>query len=224
MDLELNGRLEKVRAENLKYKNQCNSRRHGSGESASFPAGDGNWTYGSTADDADLHVEAATPLDSIVMGINPGDGNGTKVPRITPSEKAWRTRCANLTNSNAHQIVFAELIYDSTHDLNALKAHPAGIRALMLESRDLNLAIIDFHRPKVVFQPGITPLFLDLAVELYGLTAIQTVNRTGESGILLKSYRMADGTPWIAFRHFAGFGFRDKDREDIQEYYLQMIA
>ncbi len=82
----------------------------------------------------------------------------------------------------------------------------------------LNSAIISFHKPKVIFQTGLDAATVAMVERLYGLRHEKSIARqTQTSQALGHVYRMANGTPWIIFRHFASYGFSSLDRETIQQ-------
>ena len=175
-----------------------------------------NWTYG-VGTEKDDHLEAPKGRPVVFMGFNPGGGNGAKITQVSPSERTWRTRCSRLAGAQPSDIVFTELICVATRKAAEL---PRGrLEEFMSASVPLNLAIIRFHAPKVVFQTGLDAKILGLVKALYGLQhGSRIVRKTATDQTLGYSYRMDDGTPWIVFRHFASHGFSGDDRRAIQEY------
>lgn len=177
-----------------------------------LPFGDVNWTY-----NGDQHVPAPRRLPAIVMGINPGGGNGATKPGMSDSERKWRSNCVRLTGKSASEIVFAELVCIPTRrvaDLEAGLTVADGIKA----SRRLNTAIMEFHRPKVIYQMGFLEGSLASTIMLYGLEQVATVMRSNGEGRLLVHYRTPSGLGWLSIRHFAAFGFSGKDFEDVHTY------
>lgn len=181
-----------------------------------LPLGSPNWTYG-TGDRRDEHVLALEPCDVIFMGFNPGSGDHAEVPRMSRSERSWRTRCSRLARTEPHRIVFAELICLPTHT-QAVLGDLDNLMRLMKACLEVNQAIIAFHKPKIVFQSGISAHHLSIITNLYDLTLRDTLPRKTGNGVLLHEFSMPDATPWIAFRHFASPGFSNADREQIQNY------
>ena len=173
--------------------------------------GDSNWTYA-----GDDHVEASTALPVVFMGINAGSGNHATTRGMTRSEETWRTRCARLSKTAPHRIVFAELIAVPTHTVGDLDAIGSAAE-LMRRSAGLNAAVLAHHDPQIVFQAGLSGQHVELARELYELEpAGEGRRRSKPSQLLFQSYRRPGGKPWIVFRHFAAFGFSTDDAEDVQ--------
>ncbi len=174
-----------------------------------------NWTYGAGTD-RDLHLPAPQGLPVVFMGFNPGGGDGAQKPGMTRSERTWRTRCSRLAKAHPNEIVFAELISIPTQRASDLPSD--RIEELMGASVRLNSAIISFHKPKVIFQTGLDAATVAMVERLYGLRHEKSIARqTQTSQALGHVYRMANGTPWIIFRHFASYGFSSLDRETIQQ-------
>ncbi|MEI9903717.1 MAG: hypothetical protein WDN06_06805 [Asticcacaulis sp.] len=184
-------------------------------ELSCLPFGEVNWTY-----DGDAHVKATTPLKTIVMGINPGDGNGAKTSGISPSERTWRTRCVKLTGRSPSEIEFSELVSIPTKKIATLKDASFTIETALEASRRTNEAIIAFHKPKVIYQPGFLTGYLTSVPNLYNLKEKDRRPRANGKGTLLTAYETPGGIPW--FRHFAAFGFSKRDMEDIQTYVSEL--
>lgn len=182
-----------------------------------LPFGEVNWTY-----DGDRHVPADVPLGAVVVGINPGDGNGAQQRGMSRSERTWRTRCVRLIQRPAEQIVFAELISIPTKRVADLGGGSASISEAIEASHALNKGIIAFHRPFAVYQPGLLTGDLSSVVEIYGLELQAEKPRSTKGGRLLSHYRMPSGVHWISFRHFASPGFSNDDRAEIQNYVTQL--
>lgn len=190
--------------------------RHNRGLSP-LPFGDVNWTY-----DGDKHVEAVEPLPAIVMGINPGDGNGAAQPGISSSEVRWRTNCSKLTGRLPSQIVFAELVCIPTKRLIDLEAGATSLEAGIRASVRLNNAIIGYHRLRLVYQMGFLDGSLTSAVQAYGLRLITTKMRSNGEGRLLVHYKTPTDGDWLSIRHFAAPGFSGADFDTIHAYVAEI--
>jgi hypothetical protein len=189
-------------------------------------AQDVNWTY-----DGHQHVEAVDPLPVIVMGFNNGDGNGATPTRLSGSELRRRTQSNKLAagfgdGQNQGRYVLAELIPLHSLTKGELKKKYGGdLEPAFAAGADMNRAVIAHHRPKIIFQAGITGTDLAIVSQLYGLTFVDSSTRPNHpTHTLLKLYLMADGTPWLAFRHFASYGFSDRDLEAIRDYARMVMA
>jgi hypothetical protein len=76
---------------------------------------------------------------------------------------------------------------------------------------------VEYHRPKVVFQPGLG--WLADAVKYYNLRHRATIPHARKSGRLLEHYELPDGTPWLATPHWtSSFGFSKEDESTIKSY------
>jgi len=183
---------------------------------ANVPIGDVNWTYGVDGG-RDTHLPATKKADVIMMGLNPGAGNGVAKGEMSKSERSWRTRCEKLTGRSGDQIVFAELIHESTLNERELSAKYGGdLRPVFTKAAEINLAVIAFHRPNIIYQMGINAPISDL----YGLSpAGETVMRPlHPNEPLLRPFKMEDGAAWLSIRHLSAFGFSIKDRDEIRAY------
>ncbi len=191
-----------------------------------------NWTY--DVENKDRHVPARQGAPIIFMGFNPGGGGKSKTNQAAPvkaiscsdenyvanrSERAWRTRCSRLARVEPHKIVFTELVVLPTDNQGGLKDH--DLENLMKRSVALNQAIIKYHNPQVIFQTGITGHHLEMVKSLYGLQPFQ--NATSDKPGLFHSYTL-NGIPWIAFKHFASFGFSAVHSKQIQDHADYMVT
>jgi hypothetical protein len=176
---------------------------------------DVNWTY-----DGERHIRALNPLEVIVMGFNPGAGKRAKEGQISPSERAWKTRCNHLTEGFCDDFVLAELIPQPSSNQGELRMEHGDLHQALVAGADVNHAVIQHHRPrlKLIFQVGIGGL--DEVSDLYGLKFQHEGFRPKQTGqILFKHYQMKDnGIPWIALRHFNSRGFSNLDRCAVREF------
>ena len=177
-----------------------------------LPFGMVNWTY-----DGDDHAPASTPLPAVVIGINPGDGNGAAKPGMSPSEARWRSNCSMLSGRSPSEIVFTELVSIPTKRVVDLEGGLTVADAVKASAR-LNTAILAFHSPQVVYQMGFLGGSLAQTVSIYGLEHVSTVMRSQAKGRLLEHYRLPSGLDWLSIRHFAAFGFSGEDFAGVRDY------
>ena len=109
-----------------------------------------NWTY-----DGDKHVEAEQGLDVILMGFNPGAGRGATPTKLAPGEKRYRTYCQKLSEGLGKGFVMAELVPMSTQNEAELQSRFGNLDDLICAGAPVNMAVIKYHKPKVVFQIGL---------------------------------------------------------------------
>jgi hypothetical protein len=199
---------------------------HQSDEKAKhLPLGEVNWTY-----EGDRHVEAIDRFPAIIMGFNAGSGNGATSTRPSRSEVNWRTKCTKLAaefgdGSNRGRFVLAELILLGSFNQRELYASYGDLEPAFTAGADINLAVIAYHQPRIIFQTGINDRDLTIVARLYGLTFIGSQSRPDHpSHTLLRHYEMEGGTPWLAVMHFARMGFSNKDMEAIQAYARTVVT
>jgi hypothetical protein len=172
-----------------------------------------NWTYA-----GDDHVEAKQPLEALFMGLNPGAGHGATPSKISPSERRWRTNCQKIADGRFNGFVLSELIAIATESQSELVSRFGGLEDLIRLCALVNQKVIEFHKPKIVFQVGLGNL--DVVACCYGLTdAGEEVFRANKTQILLKLYSQTrTGIPWVAIKHFSSFGFSKNDRAGIRDF------
>lgn len=177
-----------------------------------LPFGTVNWTY-----NGDDHIQAVKPLPAVVIGINPGDGNGATEPGMSRSEARWRSNCSKLSGRRPSEIVFAELVSIPTKRVVDLEGGLTVANAIEASKR-VNTAILEFHRPAVTYQMGFLDGGLAAAISIYELEHVSTVARPEAEGRLLVHYRMPSGMNWLSVRHFAAPGFSNEDFAAVHRY------
>lgn len=109
------------------------------------------------------------------------------------------------------------MFFWSSHDLAALRRRVGDFSPYLEFCAKQNLVMIGYHKPKVVFQPGLA--WLSDAVKFYGLTRVDTIHSSRSRRRLIEHYRMADGTDWLCTPHWtASFGFSGADMDEIKVY------
>jgi hypothetical protein len=115
------------------------------------------------------------------------------------------------------------MFFWSSHDLNTLRARVGDFDRYLEFCANLNRVMIDFHRPKIIFQPGLG--WSGDAVKYYDLRHRGTVRRTEKSGRLLEHYETPDGIPWLTTAHWTSSrGFSKRDQDDIKAYASQLVG
>lgn len=172
-----------------------------------------NWTY-----DGDKHIEATEHHDLIVMGFNPGAGNGATAEKLSPGEKRWRTNCERISAGLFDGFVLAELIPISSSSQFVLERGFGKFDQLICAGAPVNISVIKYHKPRLILQVGIGSL--NSIMKYYSLADLNIdVRRPFRAcEILLRHLQMEDGTPWIAIRHFNSHGFSTDDRLKVREY------
>jgi hypothetical protein len=167
--------------------------------------------------------DAAGPVDAIIMGMNPGE-DPSREDGVSPlSAGNWERLCQYFSDAVGGRWATSEMFFWSSHDLGALKTRVGDFSQYLEFCADLNLRMIDFHRPKLVYQPGFG--WGADAVKYYGLRHVRSVELARKPGRLLEHYEMPDGTPWLNTAHWTGaFGFSNADRDDIKAYAAALVS
>lgn len=160
---------------------------------------------------------AVGPVDAIIMGMNPGE-DPTRESGVSPaSEGNWERLCQSFADAVGGRWATSEMFFWSSHDLKVLKERVGDFEPHLQFCADLNRTMIAYHRPKLVFQPGLG--WAADAAKLYQLEHVATIKSPRRRGRLIEHYRMPDGTPWLATAHWtASFGFSGEDKNDIKSY------
>jgi hypothetical protein len=170
------------------------------------PIGDVNWTY----DVSGCRVDATQQAGVIVMGFNAGSGG-------RGSEMRWKGECERLTADIEGGYMLAELILISSHDIGDLRQRQLDVGRLIARCAAVNMAVIAYHRPRVILQTGLG--YLDAISAAYGLKRVVEVPRPDHPrDRLLRHHLMSDGTPWLSIKHPSSFGFSRLDLEAIRSY------
>lgn len=168
-------------------------------------------------------VDAAEPVDVIIMGMNPGEDAKQESGFSKRSATRWETDCQSFAKAVGGRWAVSEMIFWSSHDIAQLMAR-VGVTARYLEfCARHNLTMINFHRPKVIFQPGLT--WAPLASTYYNLRHQNTVKRPEKSGRLLEHYVTPEGVPWLSTLHWTAFpGLTNDDRNAMKSYAAGLLA
>jgi hypothetical protein len=167
-------------------------------------------------------TNAEGPIDAIIMGMNPGESPERPSGVSKKSEENWKRHCQDFADAVGGRWATSELFFWSSHDLGVLKGRVGEFGPYLEFCADLNRVMIDFHRPKVIFQPGLG--WGRDAVEHYALRHVTTVKSPRRRGRLLEHYEMPDGTAWLNTAHWtASFGFSGQDKSDIKAYAARLF-
>lgn len=162
-------------------------------------------------------VEAVGPVDAIIMGMNPGEDTSKPNAVSAASEGNWERLCQDFANSVGGRWASSEMFFWSSNNLAVLKQRVGDFSPYLAFCADLNRVMIDYHRPRVVFQPGLG--WVPDAIKHYGLRHKNTVKLARKPGRLLEHFEMPDGTPWLSTAHWtASFGFSAADKAEIKSY------
>ncbi len=153
----------------------------------------------------------------IVMGMNPGEAPSREDGVSPASMGNWSRLCQAAADSVGGSWAISEMFFWSSHDLAALRRRVGDFSPYLEFCAKQNLVMIGYHKPKVVFQPGLA--WLSDAVKFYGLTRVDTIHSSRSRRRLIEHYRMADGTDWLCTPHWtASFGFSGADMDEIKVY------
>jgi len=159
---------------------------------------------------------ATTPVDVLIVGMNPGEAPERTEGYSKTSERRWLERCQFFADSAGGTWATTELIFWSSKNLNVLKDRVGDLAPYLAWCANINSALIAFHQPKLIFQPGLG--WSSYAIAHYGLTHRRRYQRTDGVKTLIDHYEMPDGTPWLCTPHWtAAFGFSRSDRESIRD-------
>jgi len=159
---------------------------------------------------------ATTPVDVLIVGMNPGEAPERAEGYSKSSERRWLERCQYFADSAGGSWASTELVFWSSKNLNVLKDRVRDLSPYLAWCADINNALIAFHKPKLIFQPGLA--WASYAIPHYGLTHKRRYHRADGGKTLIDHYEMRDGTPWLCTPHWtAAFGFSRSDRESIRE-------
>lgn len=166
---------------------------------------------------------ATTPVDVLIVGMNPGEAPERAEGYSKTSERRWLERCQFFADAVGETWTTTEMFFWSSKNLAVLKErlekeHCLDIGAYLAWCADINGKLIAFHKPrlKVILQPGLG--WVGHAVKHYGLTHKGRYCREGRGKTLIDHYEMPDGTPWLCTPHWtAAFGFSRDDRQFIRE-------
>ncbi len=166
---------------------------------------------------------ALKPVDVLIVGMNPGEAPELSEGYSKTSERRWLERCQFFADAAGGTWATTELIFWSSKDLAVLKARIGDIEPYLAWCAEINKALISFHRPKLIFQPGLG--WAQYAMSHYALKHKGRYRRDDTSKTLMDCYEMEDGTPWICTPHWtAAFGFSTDDRQKIQTEARRMVA
>jgi hypothetical protein len=156
-------------------------------------------------------------VDAIIMGMNPGEAP-ERDDGVSPASKGnWSRLCQSAADSVGGKWTISEMFFWSSHDLAALRKRVGDFSPYLEFCATQNLVMIAYHRPKVVFQPGLG--WLRDAVRFYNLTKVETIYSSRRRRRLIEHYCMHDGTNWLCTPHWtASFGFSGDDMNDIKAY------
>jgi len=159
---------------------------------------------------------ATMPVDVLVVGMNPGEAPERPEGYSKTSERQWLERCRFFAEAAGKTWSTTELIFWSSKNLTELKKRIGDFGPYLSWCADINKALIAFHDPKVVFQPGLG--WASYAVPHYGLRHVNRYRRPGGDKTLMDHYEMPDGRPWLCTPHWtAAFGFSVADRHFIRD-------
>ena len=100
--------------------------------------------------------------------------------------------------------------------ITALRARVDDFESHLELCARMNEVMIDYHQPKVIFQPGLG--WLGEAKRLYNLEHVGTVP-FGKRKRLIEHYETPGGTPWLCTPHWtASFGFSSAEMQEIARY------
>jgi hypothetical protein len=109
-------------------------------------------------------------VDAIIMGMNPGEAP-ERDDGVSPASKGnWSRLCQSAADSVGGKWAISEMFFWSSHDLAALRKRVGDFSPYLEFCATQNLVMIAYHRPKVVFQPGLG--WLRDAVRFYNLTKV----------------------------------------------------
>jgi hypothetical protein len=109
-------------------------------------------------------------VDAIIMGMNPGEAP-ERDDGVSPASKGnWSRLCQSAADSVGGKWTISEMFFWSSHDLAALRKRVGDFSPYLEFCATQNLVMIAYHRPKVVFQPGLG--WLRDAVRFYNLTKV----------------------------------------------------
>ena len=160
--------------------------------------------------------QAVGPVDAIIMGMSPGE-DPTRESGVSPaSEGNWERLCQSFADAVGGRWATSEMFFWSSHDLKVLRDRVGDFDPYLQFCADLNRTMITYHRPQVVFQPGLG--WAADAVRHYELESVATI-QSSRGHRLIEHYQMPDGTPWLVTPHWTGsFGFSKEDKAEIKSY------
>ncbi len=170
-----------------------------------------------------LPAMATTPVDVLVVGMNPGEAPERAEGYSKTSERRWLERCQFFADAAGGRWATTELVFWSSKNLNVLKERVRDLSPYLEWCADINKALVAFHKPKLIFQPGLG--WASYAVQHYGLRHNRRYCREDGGKTLIEHYEMSDGTPWLCTPHWtAAFGFSRRDRELIRDEAARIIG
>jgi hypothetical protein len=166
---------------------------------------------------------ATAPVDVLIVGMNPGEAPERAEGYSKTSERRWLERCQFFADAAGGIWATTELVFWSSKNLNVLKDRVGDLSPYLAWCAGINNALIAFHKPKLIFQPGLG--WASYAIEHYGLRHKRRYHREDGGKTLIDHYEMPDGTPWLCTPHWtAAFGFSRRDRELIREEASRMLS
>jgi hypothetical protein len=178
--------------------------------------------------------EVVTPIDYLVMGINPGETESCRVtypkqPNSKPLEDSsrtnlnhlvnefsairWRNKCKDILGIESN-VVLSELFFWSTPNVKILKEifTDEELKIHFDFCKSINIRYITYRNPRIIVFTGIT--MEKLVSELYDLKQSEVFPVPDSSGQgRLMTFWNYNGKPWIFTKHWsAGISRRNKHK------------